>query len=247
MRVALLASAILLLSGAPAFAQCIYVTCNGGVQAAAGGQQPSHQPPAHQIPVPNPPARHTSSYDEGFAAGLAARSPTRATTHKRRAPAASTRTTTSTTQHIGRRTGVSAKTGASRAVAARSHPASGATRRTSAARHVAHGRATPPRAPVHHANHGPHSFTDSIKDRAATYRSAAFGQSTSMASLMTQSSSFNSTTTWSGPVSVVRQGGQVCGWGTRIVTHSQGPSQGPSQRQAVWVCQCPQGWRPPGY
>jgi hypothetical protein len=106
------------------------------------------------------------------------------------------------------------------------------------------------RTPIRHVSRVTHtrrhtSFTDTIKNRADTYGAAAFGSSTSMGSLMSSSSSFSSSSSvsWIGPTAVTSQNGQTCGWGARVVTNQSGHAQ----RQAVWVCQCPQGWRPPGY
>jgi hypothetical protein len=88
-------------------------------------------------------------------------------------------------------------------------------------------------------------YVDPIKNRASTYGSSSYGSATSMASLMSRSSSYSSSgaVSWVGPSAVTSQNGQSCGWGARVVTNAHGYAQ----RQAVWVCQCPQGWRPPGY
>jgi hypothetical protein len=186
-------------------------------------QQPQYQQPARQMPAPAAPARDMAGYDEGYAAGLAAHA-------QRRSTATSHRVTTTR----------------SRGVSSRSH----VTRPKAVARHApvtrpqAHRRVVTTSTVVRHANTVPRFYQDTIKDRAATYRPPVYGPSTSLASIMSPYSSYGvSTITWSGPASVVNQGGQVCGWGARIVTNAHGQAQ----RQAVWVCQCPQGWRPPGY
>jgi hypothetical protein len=239
MRIALLASTIAFLAGSPALAQCVYVACNGGAQPS----------PVYQAPPQLPPAQTVPGYDEGYAAGLAARTTTTTTTSSR-----SHRPVTRSTAHKKKASPTRRATHV-RATAPQNVAASGNRTRT----HIARSRQpSHPRAQavhrarstqvvsnrtnrVTHSYHNP-TFQDPIKDRAATYRPHVIGQSTTMASLMSRSSS-RSVTTWSGPSTVVSQGGQVCGWGARIVTNSDGYAQ----RQAVWVCQCPQGWRPPGY
>lgn len=245
MRIALLASTFAFLAASPAFAQCVYVACGGQSQGGPTYQQPAYQPPAAQMPAPGAAA---SGYDEGYAAGLAARpaprhAAPRGRTAQRAAPvraraaparahvaAAPKRRATATHSHVATRRAVATST--------RSHMA---PRRAVPAQAVA-ARAVPRRsAPVNNSSYG--SYQDPIKDRASTYRPPVYGQSTSMASMMSNSSSYSSTTTWTGPATQVRQGGQVCGWGARIVTNHRGYSQ----RETVWVCQCPQGWRPPGY
>lgn len=234
MRVALLASTFALLAGSPAFAQCVYVACNGGNQAPVSG------------PLAAP------SYEEGYATGLAARSLTHTTTH---ASAVRTTSRTSSTSSATRAK-VSSRHRVATPSSVRRHPAPVAKRHAVVSRVSRHTpartahmrRATSSQQAVRHRTYtSSHAATyqDPIKDRASTYHSAAYGQSTALASVMSSSSSYSSfaTTTWSGPASVVNQGGQVCGWGARIVTNTYGQTQ----RQAMWVCQCPQGWRPPGY
>jgi hypothetical protein len=275
MRVALLASIFALLAGTPAFAQCVYVACNGGGQTAPVYQQPVYQAPAYQGPAyqaPSAAPRSAPGYDEGYAAGLAARSA--AQSHAR--PAVRTTRPAATRSLAARRntgsyamrtgTGYARSTGAGvgrgtsgsghRAVAStnvRRHAAPSSPRtvasapRRAAPRVAISNRATntqhAARQRTHSSNYGG-SYQDPIKDRAGTYRPAVYGASTSMASLMSRSGSYSATTTtWTGPATLVNQGGQVCGWGARIVTNGHGYAQ----RQAVWVCQCPQGWRPPGY
>jgi hypothetical protein len=275
MRVVLLATTLALLAGSPVAAQCVYVACGGSVPNPPAYQQPTYQAPA--APVQNygmPAPRAQSGYDEGYAAGLAARSSTsqaRRTSTHRHATASVTRrsATASTASHRPRAT---VRTAAAKSTSHRVHMAGTTTqaRRTaSASSGVSRSRAVSTtrisvttRTPVRqvatrttrsnnlmHTHVGSsgngHSGTyqDPIKDRASTYRPPSYGQVTSMASMMSSSSSRSTTTTWSGPATVVNQGGQVCGWGARIVTNSHGYAQ----RQAVWVCQCPQGWRPPGY
>jgi hypothetical protein len=261
MRVALLASTIAILAGSPAFAQCVYVACNNGGQAA-----PIYQQPAYQAPSLAP--RAAPGYEEGYAAGLAARPAQRAVQRTKARPA--TRTLRAATarsistraasnsgvKRQGSGHGYNASNIYGRSSAGTGHRAVAAT---SARRHTTAAttrRATVRTAQSNRAANSQHAmrqrtytsnqasaYQDPIKDRAATYRPPAYGQSTTMASMMSRSSSYSTTTTWSGPATTVNQGGQVCGWGARIVTNS--PSY--AQRQAVWVCQCPQGWRPPGY
>jgi hypothetical protein len=275
MRVALLATTIALLSASPAFAQCVYVACQGGGQGGPTYQQPVYQQPVYQAPqhyapAPSAPPRAAPGYDEGYAAGLAARPPARRATTTHHAAPARVRTKTTSSQGT-RRSGGSAgvygtSSGAGRSTAGRTstvgrtHVASAPARRAHATSHSPAPRTTAPRAAaprrvvvnraaprstVRYTSNSGGTYQDPIRDRAATYRPNVYGQSTSMASLMSRSSTYSSstTTTWSGPASVVNQGGQVCGWGARIVTNAHGYAQ----RQAVWVCQCPQGWRPPGY
>jgi hypothetical protein len=226
MRVALLASTIALLASSPAFAQCVYVACNNG-----GGGAPVYQAP--MAPAPQPPQNNArADYDAGYVAGLAARS----TTHVRR--------TTTTTRAVSRsRHGaapvVKRHRTAAKATSPRRHVA---VAPRPAVRHVARVAPRPAvrhvtRTPVRHVAHVTQrtTYTDPIKDRARTYGSASFGSVTTMASLMS--------TTWVGPSTVSTQNGQTCGWGARIITNQHGLAQ----RQAMWVCQCPQGWRPPGY
>jgi hypothetical protein len=276
MRVVLLATTLALLAASPAAAQCVYVACGGSVPNPTVYQQPTYQAPA--APAQNygmPAPRAQSGYDEGYAAGLAARPSTsqarRTSTHRqttssaaRRGASASTvshrlratvRTTaaksTSHRVHTGGTTTQTRRTTAATSGVSRSRAVSTTRTRMTArapARQVAM-RSTGSNNLMHthvgsssHAHSG--TYQDPIKDRASTYRPTSYGQATSMASMMSSSSrSSTSTTTWSGPATVVNQGGQVCGWGARIVTNSNGYAQ----RQAVWVCQCPQGWRPPGY
>ena len=265
------------MAGSPAFAQCVYVACNGGNQAAPAYQAPQYQAPQYQAPMPPQGRGSSRDYDDGYTAGLAARpsrpavGPRRATT-THRAPTmrpaqqsttrhrAGTSTTRQTSLGTTSRHGLNvsniygrpnqkvparaAQSTRSRAAAPR-HAVASRSARPAAARPVRVARASAAPATTHRSspNYG-QAYQDPIRDRAATYRPAVYGQSTTMASLMSRSSSYSSsTTTWSGPASLVNQGGQVCGWGARIVTNNHGYAQ----RQAVWVCQCPQGWRPPGY
>jgi hypothetical protein len=243
MRIALIASAFALLAGSPAFAQCVYVACNGG--------QPTYQQPVYQAPPSLPLPPQSNGYDEGYAAGLAARS----TSHHRHGAAVKRRSTTrvtavrttshravaTRTQQVTRHQSVARvqpRPAVVRRVASVTRPAT-VRRSTSSHTHV-RDNATSTRG--HYNTY----FSDPIKDRASTYRAQTYGQSTTLASNMSQSSSFSSSsssTTWLGPNSVTSQNGQICGWGTRVVTAGHGQAQ----RQAVWVCQCPQGWRPPGY
>ncbi len=250
MRVALIASTIAFLAGSPAFAQCIYVACNSSPQ-----QAPVYQAPAYQAPAPYAPPRTSPGYDEGYAAGLASRP---ARVHRRtQIVTVPRRTSTSlaATQSHSRKAAKSAQTTRNRVSATRTRHAVASTaprvqtttgnRGYASTRRVATGTTAHQTSVTQHSsNYGGTSYHDPIKDRAASYRPQITGQSTTMASMMSSSSSYRqSTTTWTGPASVVNQGGQVCGWGARIVSNSQGYAQ----RQAVWVCQCPQGWRPPGY
>jgi hypothetical protein len=257
MRVALLASTIALLAGSPAFAQCVYVACGGSVPNPAVYQQPVYQaPPA----MPRPPQTTVrGDYDAGYAAGLAARPRTRVVTR------VVTRTVMRPSNNGGVRTssgqGHTGRGTAGRVVAAsptRRHVAIAAprpaVRHTAAraaprpvARQVARVAPRPIARPVRTVSHstGYSGYSDPIKNRAGTYGATTYGSATSMASLMSRSSSYSSsaTTTWIGPGAVTSQNGQSCGWGARIVTNAHGQAQ----RQAMWVCQCPQGWRPPGY
>jgi hypothetical protein len=256
MRVALLASTLFLMAGTPAFAQCVYVACTGGAQQAPAYQPPP--PPSYQVPMQAPQTR--TGYDEGYAAGVAARPATRHTGSRPMPARPVARTSVRKTgHHVARMgTGTTSRTaarstgsrGAATVVQGRSHVATKAratvVRQSAVTRQSASTTTHATRRPVYNSqSHVPTQYIDPIKDRAATYRPQVTGQSTSLASMMSSSSwsSSSSTTTWSGPASVVNQGGQVCGWGARIVTNAHGYAQ----RQAVWVCQCPQGWRPPGY
>lgn len=271
MRVALLASTIAFMAATPVFAQCVYVACNNGGQSSSVYQQPSYQPPVYQAPMPAP--RGEPGYDEGYAAGIAAVRPVAPRTTPRpprRATAARPAqrvVTRSTARQNGPRQGFNASNiyGRSSSGGARSAATHTVTRHhastqkpSTAGRHTQVVRRTPARAAHTHrataaqlatrhrtytsSNGG--TYQDPIKDRAATYRPSTYGQSTAVASMMSRSSSYSqSSTTWSGPASTVNQGGQVCGWGARIVTNGYGHAQS----HAVWVCQCPQGWRPPGY
>jgi hypothetical protein len=277
MRVALLASTFALMAGTPAFAQCIYVACNGGGQPAPVYQQPVYQAPQYQAPTPAP--RAAPGYDEGYAAGLAARPAPR---HGVRAAARRATPSRATPTRAVPARAAPARTGAARVAQRPTHGATGArsgagmgrgtgtvtasmvrrpaaapraavtTRQAQGVRRAPVGvaqtrRATTSQVAVRQRSYTPSNvgpYQDPIKDRAASYRPAVYGQSTTMASMMSGSRANGQyTTTWSGPASVVNQGGRVCGWGARLVTNSHGYAQ----RQAVWVCQCPQGWRPPGY
>jgi hypothetical protein len=243
MRVALLASTIALLASSPAFAQCVYVGCPGSAQSAPVYHQPAYTQQSVQI---GGTSSTSLSYDEGFAAGLAARTHRQPGTRTSSARIHRKSTVTSARRH----TSTSRTSAAPRAAASNRHVSAHTKRakaRPAAVRTVNTNRAmhTHNASRSHaHASTSGHSYHDPIKDRAATYRPTVYGQSTTMASLMSRSSSFSSSTTsWSGPATTVNQGGQVCGWGARIVITSHGQTE----RQAMWVCQCPQGWRPPGY
>jgi hypothetical protein len=217
MRVALLASIFAATLAAPAAAQCVYVACAGAQQTQAA-------------PVSSPPATvsvQSRSYEEGYAAGLAARTVTHRTVTRVRHVAARPATKAKAKRHVAR---------PSRHVGA------------APARHVTPSRVhAHPTSPAHRrVSHARTVFVDPIKDRATTYRAAAVGSSTVLASHMQQSSRFTSTsssTSWIGPSQIIQHGGQNCGWGTRIETNQFGQTN----RQSAWLCQCPQGWRPPGY
>jgi hypothetical protein len=258
MRIALIASTIALLAGSPAFAQCVYVACGGSVPNPPVYQQPVYQaPPA----MPRPPQNTArGDYDAGYAAGLAARPRTRVVTRVvtrtvTRQSHTGTARTSSGQSHAGRGTAgrVMAASPARRhvATAAAARPAVRHTAVRAAPRPVARqvARVAPRQIArsVRTVSHptGSSSYSDPIKNRAGTYGATTYGSATSMASLMSRSSSYSSsaTTTWIGPSAVTSQNGQSCGWGARIVTNAHGQAQ----RQAMWVCQCPQGWRPPGY
>jgi hypothetical protein len=249
MRVALLASTFVLLAGSPAFAQCVYVACNGGQAPQPTYQQPAYQAPT---PAPRPPQNNAQSdYDAGYRAGLAARPATRAVSRSGHRPAVRSTGTRkaavtrgSGTRHVG------AGTTGRRVVttAPRQHVARPAVRTVTrhvsrpAVRQVAR---TAPRTNVrtnYATTYRATGYSDPIKNRASTYGASTYGSATSMASLMSRSGGA-STISWVGPSAVSSQNGQTCGWGARIVTNAHGHGQ----RQAVWVCQCPQGWRPPGY
>jgi hypothetical protein len=250
MRIALIASAFALLAGSPAFAKCVYVACNGG--------QPTYQQPVYQAPPSLPLPPQSNGYDDGYAAGLAARS----TSHHHHQRGAVVKRSTTTRVSAGRTTShraVATRTVASRTKqVTRHHTVARAQSRPAVVRRVASvtrpanvRRTTSSHTHVRNNATSSHShyntyYSDPIKDRATTYRAPSYGQSTTLASNMSRSSSFSSSsssTTWLGPNSVSSQNGQICGWGTRVVTGGYGQAQ----RQAVWVCQCPQGWRPPGY
>jgi hypothetical protein len=263
MRVALLASTFALLVGSPAFAQCVYVACNGGAGAPPGYGQPVYQQqqqPVYQAPAAQPrpaPNMARADYDAGYEAGLAARPAQRATHGKssRSVSRSGHRSVTvargtGTSHHAGRGTGNgsgrgAATSGARRHTAVASRPVA----RTVVRPVVRQAARVAPRPVVrqtavrqtarstYSTSYTRSGYTDPIKDRARTYGSQSYGSATSMASLM------STTTTWVGPASISTQNGQSCGWGARIVTNNHGQAQ----RQAMWVCQCPQGWRPPGY
>jgi hypothetical protein len=233
MRVALLASSFMLLAGSPAFAQCVYVAC-GGTQTA---------PPVVAAPL------QTNSYEQGYAAGLAARPATGTvvrTVVRQLSPAPKARTAHRAPTRVLKAPAVR------HAVTTR--PAARPATRNVSRTHIVR-RTTSVAAPRRTHNvvtTHTRSYNDPIKNRAQTYQATSYGSATSMASLMSQSSSYSSSYTsssavsgvsWVGPGAVTSQNGQTCGWGARIVTNSHGQAQ----RQAMWVCQCPQGWRPPGY
>lgn len=101
-------------------------------------------------------------------------------------------------------------------------------------------------------------YVDPIKDRATSYEAAANGSSISLASesSASSSSSWSSSSTmsswsnqggmtsWPAPAMTMQQGGMICGWSVQTFTTPDGQTLPPQQ---TWVCQCPQGWRPPGY
>lgn len=224
MRVALFASTftVALALAAPASAQCVYVAC---------AQEQTHVVQSQTQQRVDTSTIHTSrTFEEGYTAGLAARS------HSHARPKAKTKRTT----HA--RTARHGVTGSHRST----HRVSSQIVRPTT-KHISRPqRSHAPRSTGytqrHHVVHT-RSFADPIKDRATTYRASRVGSSTTLASHMSHSSSFTSSTTWVGPIVTSNQGGQICGWGTRISTTQNGPAS----RQAMWVCQCPQGWRPPGY
>lgn len=106
--------------------------------------------------------------------------------------------------------------------------------------------------------HETRPYSDPIKDRASTYEAAANGSAISLASASnsasssswsssSSSSSWSSqggTMSWPAPAMTMQQGGMVCGWSIQTLTTPDGRTLPPQQ---TWVCQCPQGWRPPGY
>jgi hypothetical protein len=235
MRVALLASTFALCLASPAAAQCVYVACGGSV--------PNPPTQTYQAPQTQP-LEQFRSYEDGYAAGLAARTTTHTRTRAVRQTSRTAAKRSTTQRHVTRRP---TTTAARSTPVVRRHVAATATRsvqsRPQATRqHVV--RRTPVRM---HATTHAHTatFRDTIKDRASTYRATAIGSSTLLASHMQQSSGYvvSSSTRFIGPAQVVNQGGQMCGWGTRIVTTQTGQSS----QQSAWLCQCPQGWRPPGY
>jgi hypothetical protein len=101
-------------------------------------------------------------------------------------------------------------------------------------------------------------FADTVKDRAAGYEAAAHGSAVSLSSgsqassssAWSSSSSMSSwsnhggMTSWPAPAMPMQQGGMICGWSVQTITTPDGHT---SPLQQTWVCQCPQGWRPPGY
>jgi len=114
--------------------------------------------------------------------------------------------------------------------------------------------ATSPSAWVHKSK----PFVDKVKDRATSYEAAANGSAISLASeshlssgsnwsssaSMSNWSSQDGKTSWSAPVMPMQQGGMICGWSIQTMTTPDGQTLPPQQ---IWVCQCPHGWRPPGY
>ncbi len=101
-------------------------------------------------------------------------------------------------------------------------------------------------------------FVDTVKDRATGYETAAHGSAVSLssASQASSTSSWSSSssvsgwsnsggmTSWPAPITPMQQGGMICGWSVQTFTTPDGHTLPPQQ---TWVCQCPQGWRPPGY
>jgi hypothetical protein len=101
-------------------------------------------------------------------------------------------------------------------------------------------------------------FVDTIKDRATGYEAASNGSAISLASASSASSSSSwsssssmsswssqgGMTSWPAPAMPIQQGGMICGWSVQTITTPDGQTFSPHQ---TWVCQCPQGWRPPGY
>jgi len=101
-------------------------------------------------------------------------------------------------------------------------------------------------------------YVDPIKDRATSYEAASNGSAISLASESSASSSSSwstsssmsswsnqgGMTSWPAPAMPMQQGGQICGWSVQTITTPDGQALPPQQ---TWVCQCPQGWRPPGY
>ena len=106
--------------------------------------------------------------------------------------------------------------------------------------------------------HKSQPFVDTVKDRAAGYEAAAHGSAVSLSSesSASSSSSWSSSssvsgwsssggmTSWPAPIMPMQQGSMICGWSIQTITTPDGHTLPPQQ---TWVCQCPQGWRPPGY
>ncbi|MCE2891225.1 MAG: hypothetical protein ACK5XZ_07000 [Hyphomonadaceae bacterium] len=106
--------------------------------------------------------------------------------------------------------------------------------------------------------HDNRPYVDPIKDRASTYDAASNGSAISLASesSVSSSSTWSSSSSmsnwssqggmasWPAPAMPMQQGGMICGWSIQTTTTPDGHTLPPQQ---TWVCQCPQGWRPPGY
>ena len=185
--------------------------------------QPSGWPASGTVPQPGAaagPAR--DAYEDGYAAG---RADARAAAHGR--PPTARRTTTRerarpVTHPARQRTAV--------------HPARRPARpETRAPRHR-----SPPAGP------STAPWQSSVRDHAASYGAAPAGGSIDLSAFTGRGERWESTrgyrVVWSGPVQPVWREGQLCGWGgraewsgTRVIRQSP-----------AWVCQCPQGWRPPG-
>jgi len=106
--------------------------------------------------------------------------------------------------------------------------------------------------------HRSQPFADKVKDRANSYKAVSNGSAISLSSESHASSSsswsssssvsgwssHDSITSWSAPAMPMQHGGVICGWSAQTMTTPDGHPLPPPQ---TCVCQCPQGWRPPGY
>jgi hypothetical protein len=211
----------------PAAAQCVYVACQSGVQ---GPVAPGYGVAQDSMSSTSSTSQITQDrYEEGYAAG-----------HRAGAASAPVRhTTKAKASHRVSHARPHGKPKAKRKtahVAAKSRSAHTASKATT--RHAS--RRTSTRV----AHFSPsHSY---VRDLAQTYGTSSVGPGVNLGSVVsarTQTVTHSSMrTSFVGPTTTIVQGGQVCGWGSQIVYTPHGP-----QRQSAWLCQCPQGWRPPGY
>jgi hypothetical protein len=111
---------------------------------------------------------------------------------------------------------------------------------------VARPAPTRARHAVRPVRHAPVHAPDPIRDHAATYGARATGASEAIAAFAGRGERWVTSswqvTGWAAPAAVSWHQGQSCGWGARVLTAPDGATR----QERAWLCQCAEGWRPPG-